>query len=312
MTMNETVEQRLESILTPGLPAELRAGIDRRVTAAVAEAAPDVSPRPTIGLRRILAVGIAAVLIVGAVGAGYDAFQRIIGSSGWRTAWDRAEFIGQPATANGHEVILQRAYADAAQVVVGVSIPTMPDAMNFSGLSVTDEFGQEYLPTGGTGTNEVDGSVLVYAFLPTESIPAGERQFDVTMRANGMSDAWQFSFPLMVQPAATVPLDLSSTASDITFHLGDVTISPTVIRMQVAVDEPSTRLDQSWAPAMISLRHDGAEIPLNGSPPELISTSGVDDPSGHWELIVAELVGGEGDGEQVRVKGPWTFTFDVP
>lgn len=312
MTMSETVEQRLETLLTPRLPVELRAGIDRRVAAAVADAALDISPRPTIRLRRILAVGIAAVLIVGAVGAGYDAFQRIIGSSGWRTAWERAEFIGQSAAANGHEVILQRAYADAGQVVVGVSIPTMPDAMNFSGLSVTDEFGQEYWPTGGTGTNEVDGSVLVYAFLPTEAITAGERQFDVTMQANGMSEAWQFSFPLTVHPAVTVPLDLSSTASDITFHLGDVIVSPTVIRMQVAVDEPSTRTDQSWAPAMVSLRHDGAEIPLNGSPPEMISTRGVDDPSGHWEFVVTELVGGEIDGEQVRMQGPWTFTFDVP
>lgn len=312
MTKSETVEQRLESILTPGLPVELWAGIDTRVTTVVAEAAPDVSPRRTIRLRRILAVGIAAVLIVGAVGAGYDVFQRIIGSSGWRTAWDRADFIGLSATANGNEVILQRAYADAGQVVVGVSIPTMPDAMNFSGLSVTDEFGQEYFPTGGTGTNEIDGSVLVYAFLPTESIAAGKRRFDVTMRANGMSQAWEFSFPLTVHPAVTVPLDLSSTAADITFRLRDVIVSPTVVRMQVAVDEPSTRTDQSWAPAMMSLRHDGVEIPLNGSPPELISTRGVDNPSGHWELVVDELVGGEIEGEQVRVQGPWTFTFDVP
>ncbi|MDQ3688944.1 MAG: DUF4179 domain-containing protein [Chloroflexota bacterium] len=310
--MSETLEQRLETILTPGLPVELRAGIDTRVAAAVADAAPHTGPRPTVRLRRILAVGIAAVLIVGAVGAGYDAFQRIIGSGGWQTAWERAEFIGQSATANGHEVILQRAYADAGQVVVGVSIPTIPDAMNFSGLSVTDEFGQEYWPTGGTGTNEVDGSVLVYAFLPTGAIPAGERQFEVTLQANGMSEAWQFSFPLTVHAAVTVPLELSSTASDITFHLGDVIVSPTVIRMQVAVDEPSTPTDQSWAPAMASLRHDGAEIPLNGSPPEMISTRGVDDPSGHWEFVVTELVGGEIDGEQVRRQGPWTFAFDVP
>ena len=312
MTMTETVEQRLEVILTPGLPVALRSGIDTRVTAAVTAVVPAVSSRPSIRMRRILAIGIAAIVIVGAVGAGYDAFQRIIGSSGWQTAWDRAEFIGQSATANGHEVILERAYADSAQVVVGVSIPTMPDAVNFSGLSVTDEFGQEYWPIGGTGTNEVDGSVLVYAFLPTEAITAGERQFDVTMRANGMIEAWQFTFPLAVHPAITVPLDLASTASDITFHLGDVIVSPTVIRMQVAVDEPSTRTDQSWAPAMVSLRHDGAEIPLNGSPPELISTRGVDDPSGHWELVITESVGGDVDRELLRIHGPWTFTFDVP
>lgn len=310
MTMNEGVEQRLERIFAPTVSPNHLAEIDARVAAAVAVAEPGSGSRFR-SARRVAVVGLAALILVGVVGAGLDAFQRILGSAGWQTAWQRAEHVGVSTTANGHEVILEGVYADAGQVVVGVSSPTMADLLNYSGIWVTDESGREFQPTGGTGTTEEGRSVLVYGYFPEGPLPAGEQEFEITMRSNGMADPWEFALPVTVQPAETLELDLAATTADITFHLGEVIISPTIVRLQVSVDEPSTRTDRDWAP-IATLRHNGAELNLNGGEPEMFSARGVDDPSGHWELVVTELVGGEIDGEQVRVQGPWTLTFEVP
>ncbi len=163
------------------------ARMDARLEHALDLGPSRVGRRP---LRRTAWVLAAAATIIVIGGAGAIALQRFEGWSGpdFDVAWERGAVLGLTDVVDGYEVTLERAYADAGQVMLAVAIEDIerrPDTTQLSGFSGTlvDDTGAVYVGMGGGGgtVDPHEAAELWYYDPPAFPLAPGPRHFTLTL-----------------------------------------------------------------------------------------------------------------------------------
>jgi hypothetical protein len=139
MTTTDRVEFLLRRAVAVNPSDEGLRGLDERIARIMAGA---VSTQPRVRATRVrfvrpLALAAALLLAAGAVGASLGLLDQAVDQSAlpsWRTAWDRAEIIGERQTDAGVTVTLERAYADLNQVLVGFTVEGLETPPISSGM----------------------------------------------------------------------------------------------------------------------------------------------------------------------------------
>ena len=323
--MNDTtsLEHRLASAYAV-VPADGFASTDRRVAAVMALA--DAPRRlPWRRLRVGLALAAALILLAGAAAAAISLLDRITSATpGIAVAWDQGVEIGERQVHGDYAVTLARGYVDVNQVVLAVSVErvdgTGPLDVGFA-TELRDPAGVVLAPAAlSFGGTDARGLAEVLAFAPPSSSDGDYvlRLGLMTMGASGPDMPWMFRFALPAPAGAVVRVDQTRETQAASVDVSEVRLGTTMITASIHI-EPSDREASGWA-AMGYLEHGDQTIDLDwGSIPgasdlDLIAGTyaGTDDPAGAWTLVITELVGERPDDTQVRLQGPWEFTFSVP
>ncbi len=326
-------------------PAGL-AHMDGRVAAAIAlRRAGSVRPaRRVFGWRRALprrlrpgALLLAAFVLVGAGAAYVGLFEPIVSPvEGWQLGFDRAAQPAITQVAGPYRLTLERVYADANQVLVGVSViegagathvefgpnPTLTEA---GGIHCDAYFASGY-PNG-------NANGWVFGFLPETPFAPGRHEFALTLEvavsahdaAVGPSPGATFT-PMPAPVTFHFTADLAAgvlatpgtatTASGYTLTLESASVSPTMIRGRLKVTGPD--LANLHPAGFVTL--DGRTLPLQALPAvadpgswlfELTTLAGSDHANGTLIVRIDELTGTGTDTPLVRVKGPWTFNVPL-
>ena len=325
--MNDTksLEHRLASAFAV-TPADGFASADRRVAALTARPEASRRPRPWRQLRVGLAVAAAFFVLAGAAAAAIQLLDRVAGGTpGTAVAWDQGVEIGQRQVHGDYAVTLARGYADINQVVLGVSVERVGDARPDVGLGFVPELRD---PAGvilapgkapSLGANDADGQAEMLTFAPTTSSD-GEYTLRLGVVADGgkPDQGWTFRFALPAPEGALVNVAQTQTTDEASIAVGDVRISPTMITAAIHL-EPTDRETSGWA-AIGYFKHGSQLINIDwgivSGASELDQTAGTvagtADLAGTWTLVITELVGNKPDDTQVRLQGPWEFTFSAP
>lgn len=281
----------------------------------------------------LLAAWAATVVVIGCAGS--------IPFEGWSApdfdvAWERGAKLGLTDEDGGYAITLERAYADAGQVMLAVRIEDLQKRPGTTQLSVldgelTDDTGTTYEPMGGeSGPVDTHESAEVWHFDPPAfPLEAGPRHFTLSVahidvRGEDLENApprpaddgvveipdpwrpvagrWVIEFDLDVAGGSMVEEAVSATGPDKpTLTLESLLVSPTRGRAQLrvgGVDDPT-----AWEPVQVTAKH-GATILQFGSNQQpgdgttfSLASAGVDDASGTWTVTVGELVGPPPAGE---------------
>ena len=339
MTTTQEIEDRLRVAGAVDLRPDAARRLDTRI-AQLAAARPQDS-RAGVGRRTILRPLLLAAAVLTAAGATgsilglYDA----MGGAGYHVGWTRGARLELSQTVGDYRVTLHRAYADANELMLAVSVAGTPEAdvtqLGVFGARVVDETGAKYeARSGGSSPVGSDEAANVMWFRPPEMpLAAGRRHFTVTVpnvevRDNSsppptdagdwdpwyqVAGPWTFEFDLEVAGGVDVRPDAVAQAAGATLSVERVVTSPTAVLLTLRMADLPER---DWAP-IAELTHNGralvggAMAGVGGNVIELSTSEGVDDPSGEWSLVVTELVGEEADG-QVRLQGPWRLDFTIP
>ncbi|MGD0121309.1 MAG: DUF4179 domain-containing protein [Candidatus Limnocylindrales bacterium] len=188
----EDLESLLAAVYAVEMPTDLAALVDRRVKRAVRDWRPRTSEgwrltRPRwwrLALVPVLAaVMTAALLMATSASGGPAAFY----SFGGGYAWQHAEQLGLTKTVDGYRITLERAYADANQMMLAF---TVVDAQNrgwsqvdVGSMSVADSSGGNWTMTGGASDPVNVTSAATIRWFEHASGPAepGRRAFTVTV-----------------------------------------------------------------------------------------------------------------------------------
>jgi hypothetical protein len=126
---------------------------------------------------------------------------------------------------------------------------------------------------------------------------------------------WTFDIELTVDGGAAVAMpNAVHTIAGVPVTLDQVVVGPSVIRIQMGVDDPT---GATWA-FVGQVRRGTQTFPivvgkLGTDRVELHADGGSRDPSGEWSVVITEAMRmGSGDAEEERIAGPWTFEFHVP
>lgn len=345
------LEELLAAAFALPLPAAAVARMDGRVAAAIElRRVPAVTPArprlqlPSLPLRRRLrplAFALAALVLVGAAAAYVDLFAPTVErTAGWRLGWERATTISLSEQAGPYTVTLQRAYADANQVLVGVTVvaPTSAVPVELApDYALTDNAGRRYDPYFAGGYPDENALGVVIGFLPDEPRAAGRLDLALTVRLEEAASAQAaaspgtaaapmpgpitFRFALDV-PAGGVLVPVPSatgsrTAGGYTLRLESASISATMVRARLRVSGPDL---QSPSPTG-SVTLDGRTLGVQAFPAEiapgswlfeLTTLEGSDHPSGTLDVRIETLTGAGTGGTAARVEGPWSFALPVP
>ena len=305
------------------------AGMDARLERALELGPARVGRRPWRRTAWVLAVA-ATIMAIG--GAGAIALQRFEGWSGpdFDVAWERGAVLGLTDVVDGYEITLERAYADAGQVMLAVAIedlerrPGTTQLIAFSGTLV-DETGAEFVGMGGE-SGPVDAhetAELWYFDPPAFPLAPGPRHFTLTLDEiekrgdfvagetiepgpDGLIEVpnqfepipgpWVIDFDLEVGGGTLVEVNEPATGPhDFTLTVGSMLLTPTRGRLDVGVEaadgsEGWTAVDVTLRRGSTTLRFSGQQELANG----MVANSaygGVDDPSGTWIITIGELVG---------------------
>jgi hypothetical protein len=342
MNGHDEMETRLIEAMAVTPSAAILRRLDDRVAAILA--APTAN-RGRFGFGRFLrpmALAAALALTAGAVGAALTLIDRLAeeSSPGWAAAWERAEVLGIQQTDAGLTLTLERAYVDVNQVLLGISIDGLDALPLASDGSRNDPMLSWHTelrgPGGWTIQPEESGNAgrvvegTSSAFIFTFGSPpktAGSWELSVTSvgyGAGAMTDgAWTFAFDLPEPAGTVVAPDASDTVGDATLTLTELRISPSIVVARIGLVVDGTTV-ASWSPGTGQdgevIRHDGAtyqigEETLHAATPhenEYLTSAGVENAAGTWEIVIPELGYTTADGEDVKVVGPWTLTVTVP
>lgn len=280
-------------------------------------------PRGRAGLVLGLA---AALLLAGAATGAITILERIAGfTPGTQAAWDGGVDIGQRQVHGDFSVTLVRGYADVDRVLLGLSVErvgkgTTGDAPGLE-VELRDPAGVVLTagPVPALGAiGESSRTDEVVSFGPTTKAKG-----DYTLRL-GFSPAkehadlpWTFTFQLPAPLGAVVRLDQTKAVGGASVEVGTLRLSPSLLTAVVHVD-PGASDATGWG-VMGAFHHGSYSAPIDwntrGSTDQDLTAgtnSGLKDASGKWTLTITELVGDRPDGSQVRLQGPWEFTFEVP
>lgn len=187
---------RIALVSEPG--PEAVASMDRRF--AVALQAPTASAVGRPGSpRRISRVLLVAASLFVLAGAGAVALQRFEGWSApdFNVAWERGAVLGLTDQVDGYEVTLERAYADAGQVMLATAAEdllhragvTQVAALS-SNWTLVDDRGLTYAEKAGTSgpMSPSESAELFYFAPPTLPLAPGPRHFTLTLDEIGVRD----------------------------------------------------------------------------------------------------------------------------
>lgn len=324
MNDNGSLEHRLVSAYALA-PADGFASTDRRVAALTALAVATRRPRPGQMLRVVLALAAAFILLAGAAVGAMHLLDRIATSTtpGTAVAWDQGVEIGERQVHGDYAVTLARGYADVSQVVLGVSVERVggngPLDVGFV-TELRDPAGVILAPGAAPsfGGTDAGGLAEVLAFAPPTSIN-GDYALRLGLAMGGSTPdmPWTFRFALPAPVGAVVRVDQTQTTKAASVELGEVRLGTTMTTASIHI-EPTDREAFGWA-AMGYFEHGDQTVDIDwGSslgPSDLDLTAGTyagtGDPAGTWTLVITELVGERPDGTQVRLEGPWEFSFSV-
>lgn len=279
----------------------------------------------------LLALGGATGSLLGLYGA--------IGSGGYTIAWDRSTRLAITQVDQGYRVTLEAAYADAAQTMLAISVldteAGRSDQLDLRGAELTDEAGRTYRMTGG-GSTPAEGSAsanTVWYDTPGDGSLTGKHRFFLAVTEIGVRDGkavssdgdpwrtvagrWMFEFDLAIAPGTRLSPGTTAITDGVTATLDSILVTPTTVRIDVSYRGLPAGAS-AWA-SIASVQHDGRTLPIGAggsSSGEVVQDTintvvGTDTPAGSWTLRIDELVG-FGDGGQVRLAGPWTFSFTAP
>ena len=336
----EALESRLVDAYTVVIPPQLGARLEQRVSAAIELWRPSNSAGtlPASPRRRRLAlipVLLAVFLVTAAAAAGFFHFYDEAGG----LAWQRAEHLGLVQTVDGYRLTLERVYADANRMLVGV---TVVDEQNrgwsqvaIDDATVTDTSGGRWEEASGMSRPEGGGmatNLIWFDAVPGPAVP-GRRAFSLSVpevaviKVASTPTPWRnvevdvlFSFDLTVGGGAQATPHAAAESNGVTITLDRIVASPSTVRLEldVAGIPPAST---AWAPIM-SVRHAGVDLAVvlttsgGGSGTTNWTSGGVDDPSGEWIVTVTEEVGeqyAEGTADtQIRLHGPWILHFTLP
>lgn len=287
----------------------------------------------------------AAGMIVVIAGAGTIALQRFEGWSApdFDVAWERGALLGLTDVVDGYEVTLERAYADAGQVMLAVAIEDLeqrPGTTQVGGLkgSLVDNAGGEFEYMGGqSGPVDQHESAEVWYFDPPAfPLEPGLRQFTLTLDQVELRDdsldgvnappdddgaieiaspwhplkgAWVIEFDLEVAGGAFVAEEVAGRGpADATLTIESFLLSPT--RTRIAIRVGGVADPAAWEPVAVTARRGSKVLGFGGSMPQGDGTTismayeGLDDPSGTWIVTVGELVGPPAAGVPLATPGP--------
>ena len=208
MTMHRAlpdgIPEDLESLLAAAyaveIPADLGALVDRRIRKAVRHWGPRPSARwrlaPPLRWRLTAIPILAAFLAAGALlttsasggpAAVYDSY------GGY--AWQHAEVLGLTKTVAGYRITLERAYADANQMMLAITVMDTQNRgwsqVDIGSLSVADSAGGDWTEVTGIGDPvNITSAATISWFEYGSAGPAalGRRPFAVTVSSVSVRD----------------------------------------------------------------------------------------------------------------------------
>ncbi len=343
----EILEASLADAYEIDIPPHLAARLEQRISAAIGQLAHPEPTHPRKSLRRpsrlvlISALLIAISTVAAGVSLSYVTYPpEVFYPSEGGLTWDRGESLGLTQVVDGYKITLERAYADANQAMVAVSVADVQDRgwsqVDVGGVTLTDSQGVVWQATTGVGApGSTSAAASMIWYSPTTApAPPGRRAFQVTVASvsvstlDGRLDPWQnisagasFSFDLTVAGGSEATPGVIAEHDGVTVTLDRVVAAPSTVMLELGVTG-SSGVDSSWAP-IFSVQH-GAQT-LNGDVTSwqegsatltAYTSSGVDDASGDWAVTVTEIVGqpdpDSPDATQVRLQGPWTLQFSMP
>lgn len=330
--MNEQqlpLEKRLAHVLALDPDPATMAAVDARVARAINEAATKqqfarpwparLATRPALAFVLLLVVAGATVAgtgIVGRLGESAPAF---------RTAWERSTPVGVSQTVNGHTVTVERAYADANQILLGVTVASSsapPADMQRVRLFVD---GSELLAVQltGIGASNREGTAEILTFATPADAGA---QLDLTLTvptlvrdSTSVPGPWTLRFSLANAGGRRLEPGLRSESGGVTIILEHLTVAPTTVSGRLRLAGGPIESGDGWGPVG-SVIH-GETNAFTSVRPErddygvltfYAAVRANDELSGSWTLRLDEIVGWDASGEhQVRLAGPWVFDLTV-
>jgi hypothetical protein len=303
--------------------------MDARLERALDLGPARVGRRPWRRTAWVLAV---AATIVAIGGAGAIALQRFEGWSApdFDVAWERGAVLGLTDVVDGYELTLERAYADAGQVMLAVAIEDLEQRPNTTHLSVLngtllDDTGAVYEGMGGMSgpVDAHEAAELWYHDPPAFPLAPGPRHFTLTVDKiekrgdfvagetldsgpDGLIEVpdpfepipgpWVIEFDIDVAGGVLVDVDEPAIGPpDATVTVDSLLLTPTRGRLVVGVEAADG--SAGWSVVEISVRR-GSTTLLFGGQQDLgdgkVANSayeGVDDPSGTWIITIGELIG---------------------
>lgn len=341
MTTADLLDDDLESLFASAPTAATLDRLDRRIERSLEAWRPGAGRgarlRPG---RRIALLGLiaATVALSGANGSLQALYFFLAGP--FDTPWHRGTEVGLSQTVDGYTVTIDRAYADATRLALAISVvdererPGTTQVMAFSTV-VTDADG-EYT-SGGGAVSRPDGAYaavnIAWKQPPILPLPSGPRDLHVVLpfimvRGEELpppdADAatewpwvrvpgpWTFDFEVDIDGGSAIEPLAVAEVDGIRVTVPRLIAASSVVRIEMRIH--GVLPPGEWSPigevrhddrtlrfAMPSLQPDGSVV--------IQTDAGVDDPSGHWTVEVAEIQGGPADG---RLAGPWLLEFDVP
>jgi len=308
MTTTDRVEFLLRRAVAVNPSDEGLRGLDERIARIMAGA---VSTQPRVRATRVrfvrpLALAAALLLAAGAVGASLGLLDQAVDQSAlpsWRTAWDRAEIIGERQTDAGVTVTLERAYADLNQVLVGFTVEGLETPPISSGMleppswtwteQLRDPDGrpEEQWATSILGTyRDVTGlSAVIQTWLGAPPATAGTWELTVTSVGYGgegfisgectvgatepqclnpvdrvVHGTWRFAFDLPIPAGTLVEGPIGATNGPATVTLTELRISPSMITSRIALRVDGETVS-SWGSTNASIRFNGSSYQLRNT-----------------------------------------------
>jgi hypothetical protein len=273
-----------------------------------------------------LLIAVCALVVVGAT-APWSALldQVATPAPAFTLAWNETSVIGAHATAGGYSLVLDRAYADANQVIVGISVvpeSTGRGAVSLGRTTLVDEAGNELHLFLARGVEDSGVGASVLAFEPAPNAPAA-RSYTLTVDSlvagsDAVHGPWAFTFELPTrQGTVAKPEAVSEAVRGVTVKVNELRFSATSITGTLTVS--GLPAGQQWAPIGRLVNGLTAYEIVRSRPLDPVgatvavafeTASGSGDSSGRWRLVVDEIVGHDGD-EQIRLAGPWEVQFSV-
>lgn len=323
------------------------ARVDERVSLAsesIGAGSSSVLRRRFARRRTVIGLLAAAVVLVGAGGLGLYAEM----GAGLQTAWDlqlgRSVAVGATDVRDGYRVTIDRAYLDGERLMLAIRVTDelqRPEVGQLEAMYavVTDANG-EWQGIGSATSRPIgqwSSLNVVGRFVPSAAPAASSRQIHVVVPHIYVLDAtatppaeddqewtpyhevegpWTFDLDLAVDGVAAVATPGTvRTIDGVPVTLREAVVGPSVIRLQVGVDDPTgatwtllghvRRGDREFPIVLESLGADGIVT--------LQADYGTGDASGDWSLVItAADRSGPGEGIEERIAGPWTFEFQIP
>jgi hypothetical protein len=262
-------------------------------------------------------------------------------------AWQHAEKLGLTKTVDGYRITLERAYADANQMMLATTVVDTQNRgwrqVDVGHVSVVDSAGGDWTMATGISDPVTVTSAATISWFEHGPGPAGpgQRAFTVTVSsvsvrnqedgppANGLTwDPWHavavnasFSFELTVGGGSQANPRVSSESTGVTITLESIVTSPSTVRLELRMTgAPSSGTD--WSPiVLVSQNGHNLDVEMQtsqigGSLTTVYTSVGVEDPAGDWTVTASQLMGdGTGasnQGQDVRYDGNWTLHFSMP